>query len=91
MHELPGTGLLRLQQIIGQKPVSAAEAAENKARGRGIRRARAGTTAIIPVSASTWWEGVRSGRYPAPVKLGGITAWRAEDIRRLLEEVTPCA
>lgn len=39
----------------------------------------------IPVSKSTWWLGVRTGRYPAPVKLGPrITAWRAEDIRKLI-------
>jgi prophage regulatory protein len=40
----------------------------------------------IPVSKSTWWDGVRSGRFPKPVKLGPrITAWRVEDIRRLIE------
>jgi predicted DNA-binding transcriptional regulator AlpA len=42
--------------------------------------------ALIPVSKSTWWEGVKSGRYPAPVKLSPrITAWRVEDIRALIE------
>ena len=42
--------------------------------------------AIIPVSKSTWWAGVKSGRYPKPVKLGErITAWRAEDIHALIE------
>jgi len=41
----------------------------------------------IPVSKSTWWAGVKSGRFPLPVKLGPrITAWRVEDIRRLIEE-----
>ena len=40
----------------------------------------------IPVSKSTWWAGVKSGRYPQPVKLGPrITAWRVEDIRALIE------
>jgi prophage regulatory protein len=40
----------------------------------------------IPVSKSTWWLGVKLGRFPAPVKLGPrITAWRAEDIRSLIE------
>lgn len=40
----------------------------------------------IPVSKSTWWLGVKLGRFPAPVKLGPrITAWRAEDIRALIE------
>ena len=41
----------------------------------------------IPVSKSTWWAGVKSGRFPAPVKLGkGITAWRVDDIRALIAE-----
>jgi len=40
----------------------------------------------IPVSKSTWWAGVKDGRYPKPVKLGRrITAWRVEDIRDLIE------
>lgn len=40
----------------------------------------------IPVGRSTWWAGVRAGRYPAPVKLGPrITAWRIEDIEALIE------
>lgn len=39
----------------------------------------------IPVSKSTWWLGVKLGRFPAPVKLGQrITAWRVEDIRSLI-------
>ena len=42
---------------------------------------------VIPVSASTWWRGVKSGKYPQPVKLGErTTAWRVEDIRTLIEE-----
>ncbi len=41
----------------------------------------------IPVSKSTWWAGIKSGRYPKPVKLGPrITAWRVEDIRSLISE-----
>lgn len=40
----------------------------------------------VPVSRSTWWAGVKSGRYPQPVKFGPrITAWRVRDIRKLLE------
>lgn len=43
----------------------------------------------IPVSKSTWWAGVKTGRYPRPVKLGQrVTAWRVEDIRKLIEEGT---
>jgi prophage regulatory protein len=41
----------------------------------------------IPVSKSTWWAGIRDGRFPRPLKLGpGVTVWRAEDITRLLVE-----
>lgn len=40
----------------------------------------------IPVSKSTWWAGVKDGRFPPPVKLGErITVWRVEDIRDLLD------
>lgn len=44
--------------------------------------------AIIPVSKSTWWNGVKSGRYPQPVRTLGlrITAWSVESIRRLIEQ-----
>ena len=41
--------------------------------------------AVVPVCKSTWWAGVKSGRFPAPVKLGPrTTAWRVEDIRALI-------
>ena len=41
---------------------------------------------IIPVSKSTWWAGVKTGRFPQPVKLGPrITAWRVADIREMIE------
>jgi prophage regulatory protein len=41
----------------------------------------------IPVSKSTWWSGVKSKRFPAPIKLGPkITVWRVEDIRTLIEK-----
>lgn len=43
--------------------------------------------ALVPVSSSTWWAGVKAGRFPQPVKLGPrITAWRVEDIRALLAQ-----
>ena len=42
---------------------------------------------LIPVSRSTWWAGVKSGRFPPPVKLGPrTTAWRVEDIRALIQQ-----
>jgi predicted DNA-binding transcriptional regulator AlpA len=40
---------------------------------------------FFPVSKSTWWAGVKAGKYPAGIKLSErVTAWRAEDINRLL-------
>ncbi len=49
---------------------------------------KAGIAAIFPVSKSTWWAGVKSGRYPQPVKLSErCTAWCVEDIRALIEDV----
>ncbi|MBM4207425.1 MAG: AlpA family phage regulatory protein [Gammaproteobacteria bacterium] len=44
--------------------------------------------AIIPVSKSTWWQGIKDGRYPKPVKLSArTTAWKVEDIRALIEQL----
>lgn len=43
------------------------------------------TPAIIPLKKSAWWDGVRAGHFPKPVKLGPrVTAWRVEDIRALI-------
>jgi len=42
---------------------------------------------VFPVSKSHWYEGCKSGKYPAPIKLSSqITVWRASDIRKLIEE-----
>lgn len=42
---------------------------------------------VIPVSKSTWWAGVKSGRYPQPVRTLGvrITAWNVKDILALIK------
>lgn len=41
--------------------------------------------AHVPISRSGWWQGVKTGRYPAPVKLSTrCVAWRASDIRTLI-------
>lgn len=71
VHLLPETGYLRLAQIIGRAAI----------------KSRPAIPAIIPVSRSTWWAGVKSGRYPQPTRVLGqrITAWRVEDVRSLVE------
>ena len=54
----------------------------------GDRNADPPRPALIPISSSSWWDGVKSGRYPPSVKLGPrITAWRVEDIRALIERL----
>ncbi len=46
---------------------------------------------VYPVGKSTWWEGVGTGRFPQPVKLGTrTTAWRVEDIVALIERTQGC-
>ena len=43
--------------------------------------------ALIPISRSAWWAGIRSGKFPQGIKLGRkTTVWRAEDIRRLIDQ-----
>ncbi len=50
-----------------------------------IGDSKAGIPPIIPVKKTCWWAGVKSGRFPKPVKLGPrVTAWRVEDIRALI-------
>jgi predicted DNA-binding transcriptional regulator AlpA len=42
--------------------------------------------AVVPVSKSTWYAGVASGRYPKPVKLSRrIAAWREDEIKEVIE------
>lgn len=44
--------------------------------------------AIIPVSKSTWWAGIRQGRYPRPVKLSARTsAWLQSSIDALCDQL----
>ena len=43
---------------------------------------------VVPIGKTAWWAGVKSGRYPKPVKLGPrTTAWKVSDIRALLDRV----
>ena len=44
---------------------------------------------IIPVSKSTWWKGIKEGRFPKPVKLTERTsAWVLDDIEALYNKLT---
>jgi len=44
---------------------------------------------VIPIGKTSWWEGVKSGRFPQSVKLSErCTAWKAEDIRNLIKQIS---
>lgn len=71
---LPATGFLRLKEIIGDKG--------------DPKKNRPAITPLIPVSKTTWYDGIRTGIYPKGVKLSEkCVAWRAEDIRQLIEDM----
>jgi predicted DNA-binding transcriptional regulator AlpA len=43
---------------------------------------------IVPVSKTTWYTGMKDGRYPQPVKIGlKAVAWRKEDIENYLSSL----
>ena len=53
----------------------------------GNPRANPPIRPLIPIGKSAWWAGVKSGRFPQPVKLGPrMTCWREVDIARLLNQ-----
>lgn len=43
---------------------------------------------FIPVSRSDFWAKVKTGEFPRPIKISPkVTAWRAEDIRALIQHL----
>lgn len=68
---LPAEGCVRIWDIIG----------------RSAAKGRPAIPGIIPVSSATWYAGVKTGRFPKPVKTGGIALWRVEDIRALVAQL----
>lgn len=42
---------------------------------------------LIPISRSSWFAGVKIGRFPKPLKIFGprVAVYKVEDIRKLLE------
>jgi predicted DNA-binding transcriptional regulator AlpA len=98
MQTTKETGYLRLSQIIGQKEVTEVEAQKNrrqaitekKAGKKPNNRRKRSCVAIpplIPISRSSWWHGVKTGKYPKPVKLGPrTTVWRRDNILNLIDE-----
>ncbi|HAY36416.1 MAG TPA: hypothetical protein DCY57_05470 [Bacteroidetes bacterium] len=44
---------------------------------------------VIPVSKTTWWNGVRDGRFPKPLRNGRMTFWKSEDIESFIDTLNP--
>jgi prophage regulatory protein len=45
--------------------------------------------AVIPICRASWWAGVKSGKFPQPIKLGPrTTCWRVDEIRALWERMS---
>lgn len=56
-------------------------------RVKSIVRTKNGPPPLIDVSPATWWAGVKSGRFPKPVRNGGMTFWRGSDLLAHIESV----
>lgn len=55
---------------------------------KSIVRSKGGPPPLIDVSASTWWAGVKTGRFPKPVRLGErMTCWRGSDLLAFVERL----
>lgn len=47
-----------------------------------------GISAMLPISKEAWYQGIRAGRFPKPVKLAPKTsAWRRADIEALVDRL----
>jgi prophage regulatory protein len=53
----------------------------------GDKKANPAIMPLIPIGKSSWWMGIKQGRFPKPLKLGPkTTVWRIRDIRKLIEQ-----
>ncbi len=75
-------GLYRIRSIVRIPP-------KGKDRGKGRDKDQGDVSPpLIDVSAATWWAGVRSGRFPAPIRLGQrLTCWRGSDLLAYVESL----
>jgi len=53
----------------------------------GNKKAKPPIPAVLPISRSTWYEGVKSGKFPKPIHAGRLAMWRWADIRKLVEQM----
>lgn len=74
-NELPHTGFVRIEQIIGDK------------------KANPPIIGLFPVGRTTWYGGIKAGKFPRPRKLAGgrASGWAVDDIRKLLADIGKAA
>lgn len=46
------------------------------------------TAAILGCSRATVWALVKTGRIPAPIKIGSMTRWRLSDIQIVIDQAS---
>jgi predicted DNA-binding transcriptional regulator AlpA len=65
------------------------EAAQQYLRASDIVRNRnTGQTGVLSISAATWWDWVKRGKAPQPIKLSpGVTVWRLADVMAFAESL----
>ncbi|MEY4592381.1 MAG: hypothetical protein RIR18_1276 [Pseudomonadota bacterium] len=89
MHQLPTSGFLRTRKQLSEtkpefKPVFTTPPILQES---GFLRISQIVPGLVPVGKSTWWQWVREGKAPQPVKLSAkTTVWRTADIKAFLEE-----
>jgi prophage regulatory protein len=42
---------------------------------------------FIPISRTSWKNGIRDGRFPKPIKMGRCNLWRAQDIHAVIAAI----
>ena len=97
LNQIIGQSEITDAQARKNKELNAQAEAEARSRGhvskngkakyqRRPTKPRPAIPAIIPVSRASWLAGVKSGRYPQPVRILGpqISAWNVNDILALV-------
>ena len=46
-----------------------------------------GVLEVIPISRSGWYNGVKKGRFPKPIKWKGVSVWKKRDIILIAKKI----
>ncbi len=70
LSSLPDDATLNIQEVV-----------KNPTKNKNIQAVRP----VFPIARSTWYEGIKSGRFPKPIDLGnGLNVWRVKDIKAVV-------